>query len=248
MQSIFPQTTGARCYRGAGVVFAALFPLIASPAVADDFTDSLNSRLAAAPNVAQGLNEILKDAKSPEDRERIAEWLRGKVEAGEGPYSFPLALASLAIANHNPGDALMYFNYVRATIVVDSSTCPDQSSGGSRFEATIFLLGGLIYKLTSDMTPEQKAETIDRALELENRTFQKRKVDPWLCGGGLNAYARDFGARLNSGPNSVVRTDKAPPQAGSYYASDQVWLENRQKALPHLKEFLLPLLSPDTSH
>jgi len=53
MRSIFPQTTGARCYRGAGVVFAVLFPLIASPAVADDFTDSLNSRLAAAPNVAQ---------------------------------------------------------------------------------------------------------------------------------------------------------------------------------------------------
>ena len=125
----------------------------------------------------------------------------------------------VAMAQGNKVDALMYLDYFRALVIVDSAACADGTAGPTLLQGSIFLYGQMVNDKT--LTQEQRQAAVDRAIALEAATANARKPDPAICAAGGR-----------------------PPEAakpGARYADDAIWRQKRDEALPKLRETLLKL-------
>jgi hypothetical protein len=214
---------------------AILFALMASPAAADELRDALEAALASGDS--QALAALMRDHTDPADQAEMARWFKDKVDTGQAPDRYAQAVVSGYVRAKNLSDALIYLNYYRALLAVDSATCPDPSSGGSLLEATIFLYGRL--NDVPGLTADQKRSAVDRALKLEETTASVRKFDPSLCGAGLSRYARALNVTL---PNPLGRDAQTAAPSSGLYKDDPAWSKKRSEMLPQLRPMLLMLM------
>jgi len=223
---------------GAGILFA----LWVSPsAAANELRNALDASLASGD--PQQLVAIMRDHQNPADQVQIVRWLKDKVDTGQAPDKFAQVMVLQSLSEKNIPDAAMYLSYYRALVWIDSSICPDPSSGASLLEGTIFLFGRLSH--APSLTEDQKRSAVDRALKLEETTSAVRKIDSSLCGAGLTGYAKDLNLTL-SAPKGYDAITAAP--STGLYKDDPVWIKKRREIiLPQLQATLLSLIGVQSS-
>ena len=188
--------------------------LAASPAHADSLRDQLDAGLAGGTDK---LLAVLAQHAKPAEQAELSAWIKDKVEAGQTPDSFASSMILVAMAQGNKEDALMYLDYFRALVVIDSAVCADATAGATLLQGSIFLYGQMVNDKT--LTQEQRQAAADRAIALEAATANVRKPDPAICAaGGRPPQPADPAAR---------------------YTDDATWRQKRDEALPKLRETLL---------
>ena len=199
---------------------------LASVVMADELRNSLDASLSEGDNAK--LMGIMNAQTDPASQLEIRDWIKEKVDSGEGPASFALTTAVADAKAKKIDDALEYLNYYRAILLVDSSICPDPSSGGAQIEATLFVFARFFNELGG--TDDQKRAAISRAMKLESEIAPKRLVDPSLCN-----YRTDKSARDLSGNNPAPQPLGLPR---GRYAANANWKDKRAAVLPNLEKFL----------
>jgi hypothetical protein len=143
-------------------------------APADELQDALESALSSG-DTAKVLS-IMKDHKEPAEQAEFSQWLKQKVDSGQAPDQFASLMILTSLRERNFDDALMYLSYYRALLLIDGLACSDSSSPGSIFEGTIFLFGRLVND--PRFTMDQKRDSVDRAMKLEEATLRCEKRIP----------------------------------------------------------------------
>jgi hypothetical protein len=220
-------------FSGIWLSITVLFASLACQGRADELGDSLDARLAAGD--LRGINSIMRSHHSAEDQGRFADWLKDKVDSGQGPVSLVLVLAGMS---KNLEDGFMYLNYARALILVDAVACEDASAGGSQMMMT--MLPAFVSRFQT-LISDQKLSASQRALQLEEKTCFVRKLDPWICRYGLG----DYGRALHNPPSVPHSADENAEQGQSpaprTYAANPAWRAKREKMLPVLNQLLQSL-------
>jgi len=190
--------------------------LAASPAHADNVRTQLDAGLAGGTDKLLG---VLAQHAKPAEQAEVSAWIKEKVETGQAPDSFASAMILVAAESGNKADALMYLDYFRALVIIDSAACADATAGPTLLQGSIFLYGQMVNDKT--LTQDQRQAAVDRAIALEAATAAARKPDPAICAAGGR-----------------------PPEAAkpaARYADDAIWRQKRDEALPKLQETLLKL-------
>jgi len=99
-----------------------------------------------------------------------------------------------------------------------------------------------IFSRNVPISADRLRSAVDRAMQLEETTSPKRRVDPSLCHGGLSAYAKDLGLALPDAQTGVaVASQTTWLPDGPLYNDDPVWRRKRSEQLPGLKHLLLSM-------